>query len=841
MTAEVTNPRPKWTLKRALLFFGIYGLLVGVTAAVMGAIFLYVAFSQGLPEMSSVEAYKPKVATRVYGIDNELIGEFSVERRILLPFDRIPKTLVQAFISSEDDAFFEHQGVDYFGLVRSVIKTATSTGQQGGSTITMQVAKSFLDPEVRKGAKKKSLWAKLRYKGSQIILAQRLEEKLSKEDILFLYLNQIYLGHGAYGVQAAAENYFHKNVDELSLSEQALIAGLPQAPSRFSPFVHPERARERQKYVLRRMKEEAYINQADLDAALKEPFKVYPVEDVFRRTAPHFVETVRRTIADTYGEKALYEEGLEVYTTIDMERQKAAERAVAVGLLDLDKRQGFRGPLAELADKEREAFIQKYSKLLTPEELKGELRDHVYYLALVREASTDRAIVSVGPSKLQIPIAAMRWARKPNPLVNYEYQLQDSASRILKAGDVVLAKVTSVAELKKWKSAQAAVSKIQSDLPLMKLEQEPIAESALFSANPHTGYVSAMVGGYNYDASELNRTMQSCRQPGSSFKPIIYTAAFDNPKLEFTPATLLQDSPIVFDDPDNKVRWKPENSHAEFKGDVTVREAIQQSMNIPAVKTLEKVGMESAIQYARRLGITTPINRDFGMALGASCVKMWDLATVYGVYPTLGMKPRWRLIRRVVDREGRVLEDHSHVSDPALPLSSLVLATREAIFNPRELVLDPATAYVVVRQLTNVVQGGTGFYAAKVGKNVAGKTGTTNDQFDAWFMGFSRDLVTGVWVGHDKNERPLGANEFGGRAALPIWTEYMIEALKNVDQPPVAMPENVVAVPINLDTGERSDGRGRAVTEYFIKGTQPKGGKNAAQTNDEFYKADSGL
>jgi penicillin-binding protein 1A len=264
-------------------------------------------------------------------------------------------------------------------------------------------------------------------------------------------------------------------------------------------------------------------------------------------------------------------------------------------------------------------------------------------------------------------------------------------------------------------------------------------------------------------------------------------------------------------------------------------------MNIPAVKTLEKVGMESAIQYARKLGITTKINRDFGMALGASCVTMWDLSTVYGVYPALGHKPRYRMIRRVVDRYGRLLEDHSSLTDPALPLSSRVQSARETVFNPRELVLDPATAYVMNRQLLNVVNGGTGFYASKVGKVVAGKTGTTNDQFDAWFMGYSRDMVTGVWVGHDKNERPLGANEFGGRAALPIWTEYMIAALKNIEQPPVPMPEGVVATPINPDTGERADGSGRAVTEYFRKDTEPKAGKSAAQTNDEFYKADSGL
>jgi penicillin-binding protein 1A len=837
------NLPPKHSKKRLLLNVLLYGTLVSATAGLIVAIVFYTLFSQGLPEFNSVQEYKPKVVTRVYGIDNELVGEFSVERRILIPFDRIPKTLIQAFIASEDDQYFEHEGIDYFGLIRSVVKTMYAKGQQGGSTITMQVAKSFLDPEVRKGAKKKSFYAKARYKGSQIILAQRLESTLSKEDILYLYLNQIYLGHGAYGVQSAAENYFHKNVDELTLSEQALIAGLPQAPSTFSPFAHPEKARERQRYVLRRMMENAFITKEQHESALKEPFIVYPNEDVFRKTAPHFVETVRRYIADKYGEKTLYEEGLEVYTTIDMEKQKAAERELASGLSDLDKRQGFRGPLVEVAEKDEKAFLTKYDaqlkKLLND---KDDLQPGIFYLGLVGEVSADRALVSIGTKiKAQLPVAAMRWARKPNPLIAYEYQLQDSAKKILKRGDVVFVKTVTKDQISKMRS-NSGPAKIEEDLPLVRLEQEPIAESALLSTNPHTGYVYAMVGGYNYDASELNRTMQSCRQPGSSFKPVIYTAAFDHPKLNFTPATLVQDSPIVFDDPDNKVRWKPENSHAEFKGDVTVREAFAMSMNIPAVKTLEKVGMESAIQYARKLGITTKINRDFGMALGASCVTMWDLQTVYGVYPTLGFKPRYQLIRRITDRYGKVLEDHSHPSDNALPIGSRLLAARDAIYNPREFVLDSATAYVMTRQMMNVVNHGTGFYASKLSqynKYAAGKTGTTNDQFDAWFMGFTRDMVTGVWVGHDKNERPLGANEFGGRAALPIWTGYMLAALSNVEQPPVSMPDGVVSVQMDSKTGERVEGRG--VTEYFRKGTEPKFGQTKQETNDEFYKADSGL
>jgi len=822
--------KPSWLL-RFVLFF-IYLSAVVASAMVAGFLSMYVLFAPSLM-LHKIQDYRPQLVTRVLSVDHDLIGEFSTERRIVLPFEQIPKTLIQAFIASEDAHFFDHQGIDYVGLVRSAIKTATAHGQQGGSTISMQVAKSFLDPQIRKGAKAHSWLAKIRYKMSQIFLARQFEKSLSKDEILYLYLNQIYLGHGAYGVQAAAENYFRKNVSHLTLSEQSLLAGLPQAPSRYSPFTYPDRAKERQRYVLRRMREENFISQHDYEKALAAPLQVFPLEDPFREMAPHFVEAVRRELMEHFGEKAIYEEGLTVYTTVDVDRQMAAEKAVANGLHELDKRQGFRGPLLTLNPAQEDDFLKRYEHTLSHTRPQTD----PISLALVTQVSPLAAEISIGNKKGQIPIAAMTWARAPNPLVYYEYVLQNDATKILHRGDVVMVRPTSKEALQKISWARPWVGKISGERPLFTLEQEPIAESALFSANPHTGYVEAMIGGYDFDHSELNRTMQACRQPGSAFKPVIYSAAFDT--QDFTASTILQDTPVVFDDPDHQVRWKPENSHEEFRGDVTVRTAIKDSLNIPAVKTLEKVGIETAITYARRLGITTKINRDFSLALGGSCVTMWDLATVYGVIANLGFKPRYHLITRVVDRDGRILLDNGDVNDPVLPLSSHLHAVRRDIYAPKELVLDPTTAYLMVRQLTNVVQGGTGSYAAKVGKNVAGKTGTTNDQFDAWFMGFSRDLVTGVWVGHDKNERPLGRNEFGGRAALPIWTDYMIAALRGIEQSPIAPldPDDIVTARIDPDNGLLAAGN-RGVIEYFRKGTQPKSA-HAASSSDDFYKADS--
>ena len=820
-------------LMRFFVFFSVF-LMIAMGGLSLVLYSLFHTLQDKVPSSLAVQSYQPHIPTRIYAADHQLIAEFYQERRIPVSLDQIPKQMVQAFLASEDKMFFEHDGVDYFGLFRSAVRTLIlRTGKQGASTISMQVAKAFLDSETR-DSRRGSLIQKIKYKLSQIILSYRLEQALSKQDILVLYLNHINLGHGAYGVQAAAENYFRKNVWDLTLGEIATIAGLPQSPSRYNPYVYPERAWARRKYVLRRMLEENFISEQAHQKALEEPIVTYPVEDVFHELAPHFVETVRQHLADTYGDDALYLQGLDVETTLHLDKQKAAEIALRSGLHALDKRQGFRGPLRHLPNTEWPLFLKRYEAVM-PESQVSRLNADIHYIGLVQEVSEDRAVVRVGKIAGQIPIAAMRWARHPNPLVYYEAQLQSDAKKILVPGDVVWVKKTSLEDLKKSNIAASLTKKINMDLPLFALEQTPLAESALLSADPYSGDVVAMVGGYNFNTSELNRTMQSCRQPGSSFKPIIYSTAFDT--IGLTPASILQDTPLVTDDPSNTKRYKPKNSHDDFRGDVTVRVAIAQSLNIPAIKTLEKTGVAQVVEYAKRYGITSELYPDLSLALGSSCVTMWDLSKAYGVFDTLGYQPRYHLIRQIRDRQGRILESNASVDDAALSLSMRLLSLTQSIFEPPVRVLDAGTSFVTVRQLMNAVQTGTGNYAARVGDFVAGKTGTTNDQYDAWFMGFSPHLVTGVWVGHDKNERPLGAQEFGGKAALPIWTHYMQAAIKGMHETPHVPPPGVVAASFDLKTGCRANkNTKKSAFDYFKKGQEPS--SSCHQEDNTFYNQD---
>lgn len=826
------TPRRSGFLKR-LLLWGFLFTLLSVASAGCILTYSYLQSQDELPAVPDLSQYRPKIPTQIYAADGQLIGEFYNERRVMLPFHRIPKTLIQAILASEDKDFFNHEGVDYTGLIRAVYKTIFTGHQQGASTITMQTAKSLLESKLVKASRTRSFTAKLRYKIAQIMLAQKLEKHLAKEEILQLYLTHNYFGHNAYGVQAAAENYFRKNIWELSIGEQAIIAGLLQSPSGYNPWLHPERAKERRRYVLRRMKESGYISEAEQNKALNEALHVYPVQDPFHDIAPYFTESVRRHVVEKYGEEALYEGGLQVETTLDIERQAAAERAAVQGLWELDKRQGFRGALTHIALQDEAAFLARYQQTQLKEEAPI-LKPGKRYLALVTEVEKERVKIRIG-QKIhgQIPLAAMRWARTPDPKTYFEGRLQNDAHKVLSRGDVIYAMAATEAQIKSRPGAGTMMKGIVHDLPLFTLEQDPAAEVALLSADPHSGYVQAMMGGYSFERSELNRTLQSCRQPGSSFKPLVYATAFD--LLDFTPATLLADIPIVEENGSGAGEWKPKNSHGGFTGDVTVRRAIQMSMNIPAIKTIERVGPDNVVKYAKRFGIRSELYPSPALALGASCVTMWDLATAYGVFDTLGVRPEYRMIRSVRDRDGQLLEENGFEEDPTLPLISHLAALQRAWYRPREWVLDSGTAFMITRQLVNAVQGGTGSYANKVGKSVGGKTGTTNDQYDAWFMGFSQDLVTGVWVGHDKNDRPLGPQEFGGRASLPIWTDYMIEALKGIDQLPHAAPPGIVSATFDPDTGLEAP---KGVSDYFKKGLTPPTAEERPRESGEFYQAD---
>ncbi|GAO01587.1 penicillin-binding protein 1A [Anaeromyxobacter sp. PSR-1] len=810
---------PERPLRRRLLRWGLFAALAAVNAALVAAVVGWIVFSRGLPDIPTLEQYRPPIITEMISADGQIAGEFFVERRKVVPYERIPKRVIQAFIASEDKNFFEHGGIDLLGTLRAAVKTYVLRSRiQGASTLTQQTAKAILiSAEGFERGTERSLRRKIR----ELILARRLEARFTKEQILWMYLNGVYLGHHSYGVQSAAENYYRKNVEDLTLEEAALIAGLPQAPSRYSPFSRPEAASERRRYVLRRMAEEGMITEAERRSAEKAEVKVFGVDDVFRETAPFYVETVRRQVVDRYGNERLLHDGLRVEMAMDLEKQRAAQAAVLKGLVEVDQRQGFTGPVAKVAGAERTALAARLAKAWP----KGTLHAGDYCVGIVDRVDDKAGIVEVevGETRGVLPISGMRWARRPNPVVSYADSLLSRPSSALRAGDVVVLKRVERAELQR-REAQLGVGR-PKDVPeapvLFSLQQDPTLQGALVAVDPGTAYVTAMVGGYDFEASEFNRAFQACRQPGSAFKPVVYSAAVE--KLDYTPATILTDAPIVFRDDESS--WKPQNYGEDFKGDVTLRTALVNSMNIPAVKTAEalnaKLGPAGLGDWAKTLGITTPVKQELGSALGSSCVTPWELTNVYALFARYGEKRPSTFVKRVLDRDGRVLEDHADYRDPWVGLDERLAGAVAEVTRPREQVMDPRSAYILVRLMREVATVGTGARAAALGKPAAGKTGTTNDSFDTWFMGFTRDLATGVWLGYDVNVTPLGRYETGGHAALPIWLDFMSAALKGRAQPEFEAPSGIVEVRIDPASGKAvADGAG-GVPEPFKQGTEP--------------------
>ena len=825
--------RSFWTV--VALGAAVFALALGVGGAV-----LYDSLAKGLPSVEWARRYRPPIVTEVWSGDEQLIGEYSEERRKVVPYDRIPKKLVQAFIASEDKDFFDHGGVSFTGLFRGIYRTYLRRDRTvGGSTLTQQTAKAILvSTEGLKAATVRKGWAGIRRKLREYLLARRLEAQLTKEQILFLYLNEVYLGHHSYGVQAAAENYYRKNVWELTLPEIALIAGLPQAPSKFSPFSKPTAAKARRAYVLRQMLENGMIDQRAHDAALDEAVKVYPVADISRETAPYVSEHVRRDLVARYSNERLLKDGLKVYTTVDLERETDATAATLRGVIEVDKRQGFRGALAHLGEKEWDDFIKKETAFLAREGGDGGKGDESaqtgaaaphggplggeVFAALVTSVDRDgvSASVTAGPNKGKIPLALARWARKPNSELNAEKAAIVSLKGVLAPGDVVL--VSEYAGSREPGDKERVAALRAKGEHTYSLEQEPKLQGALIAMDPKSGYVEAMIGGYDFNKSEFNRAFQACRQPGSSFKPIIYSAAIE--QRAFSASTLLLDAPMVTDDESTGKRWKPNNYEETFEGEVPVRKAFLHSMNTPAIRTLQQVGVRAAAAWARKLGITSKINEDLSMALGSSCVNLWDLTNAYAVFNRMGKKAKPIFLRRVLDRDGRILEDHSSSYDPWTRLDDRLAAGYAKLFEVPEQVMEPETAFLTTRLMEAACKPpGTGGRAVALQKPVAGKTGTTNDLFDAWFVGFTQDLVTGVWVGYDDYSVPMDKYETGGHTALPIWLEFMQRALKGVPQGPFEAPsEKIVWVEIEPETGKRAGpGSHSAVKEAFLAGNEP--------------------
>ncbi len=768
--------------------------------AVMAAVGGYQYISQDLPRINSLMDYRPPIISRVHAEDGRVIAEFFKERRIVIPLAEVPPLLVKAFIAAEDSRFFQHQGVDPFSILRAAMKNLEAgTIRQGGSTITQQVTRSFLlTPE-------RSYLRKIK----EVILSYRIEKAFTKEEILFLYLNQIYLGHGAYGVQAAAENYFGKAVKELSLAECAVLAGLPQAPTRYSPFRHPEQARIRQVYVLNRMVDEGFITREQADQALALKLDIKPRRNIYVEEVPYYTEHVRRYVEGKYGADALYNQGLQIHTAVDIDFQKNAEQEVNRGLREIDRRQGFRGPLRSLAAAEIEGFLQEQSTDLEITPLQPGRTIPAVVVQVNDQAKTVN--VRIGKDTGVLVLADMSWARKPNPDVAPQDAKLRQPSAALKAGDVILVKIKDARRdpREPWRVA---------------LDQEPLVQGALVCLETETGLVKAMVGGRDFSENQFNRAIQSRRQPGSSFKPIIYAAALDrtfsDPKKFYTPATVIIDSALVFEDRGRDQSWKPKNYKDTFYGPTLLREALAQSRNVVTVKILQDIGVDYTIDYARKLGITSDLTRTLSLALGASGVSLFELTRAYSVFANRGFLVEPVFVLKIVDRDGQVLEE---------------------AFSERRKVIEKDTAFIMTNLMESVVQHGTGQRIKALGRPAAGKTGTTNDMYDAWYIGYTPEYVTGVWVGFD-SEAPLGKTETGAAAASPIWLEFMKRVLANEPVKAFQAPEGVVFAKIDAETGLLPVAESRkTIFECFKEGTVPSDFSKRpgeVKETEDFFKKD---
>jgi penicillin-binding protein 1A len=763
--------------------------MVLLMVAVIGAFGAYRHLAADLPRIDSLVDYRPPIISSVYADDGRKIGEFYTERRIVIGLDQIPQRLRQAFVAAEDSRFYQHRGIDLVSIARAFFKNLEAGAiVQGGSTITQQVTKSFLLTPERSYSRKIK----------EAILAYRIDRVFSKDEILYLYLNQIYLGHGAYGVAAAAENYFDKPVADLSLAECAMLAGLPQAPSRYSPFSHPERARQRQRYVLNRMVEEGMVSPAEARVAAETELEIKPRRNWFFEEVPVYTEHVRRYVIERYGEKRLLNDGLQIYTAVDTAAQKAARNEIDKGLRALDKRRGYRGPLEQLTAEGAKEWIARRSAGDRP--VPGEIREAV--VTAVDDRS-GRVRVDLGSRAGVIQMAGMQWARPLDPVSGKAAGRLETPGQILKVNDLVQVRVEAAG---------------QGVAPLtLALEQVPRVEGALLCLENRTGQVKAMIGGRDFAASQFNRAVQSRRQPGSAFKPIIYAAAIDK---GYTPASMLIDAPIIYHDEARDFTWKPRNYGRRFHGPTSLRRALAQSRNVVTVKLLRDIGVSYVIDYARRLGITSPLAPNLSLALGSSGVSLLELVQAYSVFANRGERVAPIFVTRIVDRDGRVLEEAE---------------------DRREPVISPATAYIVTSLLESVVQEGTGQHVKALGRPVAGKTGTTDDLHDAWFMGYTPGFTTGVWVGFD-DDTPLGDGETGARAASPIWLGFMQTLLQDRPVEVFTVPEGVVFAKIDAETGLLAIAESRETRfECFKEGTEPTTYSSRPEAVDEpesFFKSD---
>lgn len=732
-------------LARALI---LIVLMIGLATGVGIGTMIYRQLNAELPPIERLIDYTPPVTTQVFSQDGTLVAEFFAEKRYLVPIERIPRVVRDAFVAAEDDGFYRHRGIEPVSITRALINNLVAGGRvQGGSTITQQVVKQIvLTPE-------KSYERKIK----EIILALRLERELPKDEILALYLNHIYLGSGAYGVAAAAREYFDKDVEDLNLAEAAILAGLPQAPSRYSPFRNWPEAKARQRYVLNRMLGAGLITAEERDVALAQPLTLAARKGNFL-AAPYFVEHVRRLLEERFGARAVYQMGLRVRTTLDLDMQRAAESALRAGVEDLSMRHGgYRSLFREMDPAQRQAYLAQRERFVNANPLEMSRS----YEAIVTALRPHGARIEVGSVTGEL---SFQGAEEPVPR--------------LQLNDLIRVKVVDIDE-------QGYRFAFDPSTPL---------EGALVALEPATGEVRALVGGYDFDRSQFNRATQARRQPGSAFKPLVYAAALDR---GFTPASLIDDSPVCYND--NGRRWCPQNFSEDFSGPTTLRTALMLSRNVVTVKLAHRIGVRYLVGYLSHFGLQRSLPTNLSLALGTAEVTPLELARAYSTFANQGLLPTPIFIAEITDADGNSLLR----SEPELVQA-----------------IPPETAYQITSMLQDVVRRGTGRRADGLARPTAGKTGTTNDFQDNWFIGYTPELLTAVWLGFD-DKRTLGHKETGGRNAAPIWKAFMDAVIDKLPPRDFPVPAGLRCVNIEPDTGLRALPGRPARLECFRDGLEP--------------------